>query len=241
MNLLFDDKYAPITKEIGFLECDIKSVCAAYQLWETEILRQYKMRIELENVEGNLESVLRNLLPLTTPIRTRLAFVPTQSAWTAYFDNGPRGTDATGVVKVLAEKLNCRGIRTVLVPNTMPSKPSKEARGRYGATMLEVYGPDRKPIRIIYAANDGGRWVFGESGVPFPFEETARYAAKKIRDKFTGEMLDDYLKHLGIAAFDETFYVPSNTGSILARKLGKLPDNLREIPLLKIDGNLILA
>jgi hypothetical protein len=191
------------------------------------------MRIELENVEGNLETVLRKLLPLTIPIRTRFAFVPTQSAWTAYFDNGKQGTDAAGLVKVLAEKLNCRGIRTVLTPNTMPSKPSRETLGRYGATMLEVYGPDRKPIRIIYAANDGGKWVFGESGASFAFEEVERYKAKKIRDRFTGEMLDNYLKHLGIAAFDENFYAPSNTGSILARKHGKLPDNLQEVPLLK--------
>lgn len=241
MNLLFDDKFAPITSEIGFLECDIKSVCAAYESWETEILRQFEMRIELESVEGNLESVIRKLFPLTTPIRTRLAFIPTQSAWTAYFDNGPQGTDAAGLVNVLAQKLNCRGIRAVLVPNTMPSKPSKEAHGRYGATMLEVYGSDRKPIRIIYAANDGGKWVFGESGVPFPFEEMAKYNEKKIRDKFTGEMLCGYLKNLGISAFDETFYAPSNTGSTLVKKLGKLPDNLREVSSLNLSNNLILA
>ena len=233
MKLLLDDKFAPITKGIGFIECDVKSVCEAYDLWMTEILHPHEMRIEMENVKGNLESVLRKLPPLTMPILTRFAFVPTQSAWTAYFDNGKLGTDAAGVVKVLADKLNCRGIRTVLTPNTMPSKPSRETLGRYGATMLEVYGPDRKPIRIIYAANDGGKWVFGESGVPFPFEEVERYKARIIRDRFTGEMLDNYLKHLGIVAFDETFYAPSNTGSILARKHGKLPDNLQEVPLLK--------
>ena len=82
---------------------------------------------------------------------------------------------------------------------------------------------------MIYAANDGGKWCFDESGVAFPFEEVEKYGAKKIRDRFTGEMLDNYLNHLGVAAFDEKFYAPSNTGSILARKLGKLPDNLREL------------
>jgi hypothetical protein len=233
MKLLFDDKYAPITSEIGFLECDLKLVCTAYELWETEILRPHEMQIELKNVEGNLESILQKLSPLTVPIPTRLAFVPTQSVWTAYFDNGPRGTDAAGLVKVLAEKLNCRGIRTVFAPNTMPSRPTGQPLERYGATILEVYGSDRKPIRIIYAANDGGKWVFGESGIPFPYEEVDRYKAKKIRDRFTGEMLDNYLNHLGISAFDEQFYAPSNSSSILARKLGNLPSNLKEVPLLK--------
>lgn len=231
MRLLFDEKYTPITSEIGFLECDVKSVCAAYELWETEILRPYEMRIELDIVEGNLESILQKLSPLTVPIPTRLAFVPTRSTWTAYFDNGPHGTDAAGIISVLAKKLNCRGIRTAMVPNTMPSKPTREEKGRYGAAVLEVYGSDMKPIRSVYAANDGGKWCFGESGVAFSFEEVAKYGAKKIRDRFTGEMLDNYLNHLGISAFDDKFYAPSNANSIIARKLGKLPESLKEIAL----------
>jgi hypothetical protein len=46
-----------------------------------------------------------------------------------------------------------------------------------------------------------------------------------------GEMLDNYLRHFWITDFDRTFYAPSNTGSILARRLGNLLDTLREFPL----------
>lgn len=233
MDFLLNNRLDPITKEIGFFECDLKSVVAAYGLWMTEVLRPYGMRIELENIEGNLETVLRNLLPLTIPIPCRFAFVPTQSAWTAYFDNSIHGTDSAGPVHVLAKKLNCRSVRAVLVPNTMPSRPARESKGRFGATMLELYGPDGKEIRVIYAANDGGKWRFGEHGSPFAFEEVEKYRAKRIRDRFTGEMLSNYLRNLGItAAFDETFYAPQSAPpSILVKKKGELSLKLKEVSL----------
>jgi len=230
MNLLLNDKFAPITKEIGFLECDLKSVATAYHLWMTEALRPYEMRIELDNIEGDLEIVLRNLLPLTTPIPCRFAFVPTQGAWTAYFDNGAQGTDSTGIVSVLSKKLNCSGLRVVFVSDTMLSRPSAETKGRFGATILEAYGSDGNSTRSIFAANDGGKWQFGQMGAAFPFEEMTKYDSKKIKDRFTGEMLESYLKNFGIAAFDEKFYAPKHSKpAILARKCGKLPQNLKEI------------
>jgi len=233
MNFLLDDRLAPITKEIGFFECDVKSVAAAYDLWITEVLRPLEMWIELNNIEDSLEVVLRKLLPLTIPTPRRFVFVPTQSAWTAYFDNSVHGTDSAGVVHVLAKKLNCRTIRAVHVQNTLPTRPSRESKGHFGATMFQLYGPDGKGIRSIYAANDGGTWKFGESGTPFAFEELEKYNSRRIRDRFTGEMLSSYLNNLGITeAFDETFYAPkSGPPSILVETKGELPMNFREIPL----------
>ena len=233
MNFLLNDKLAPITKEIGFFEYDVKSIAAAYDLWITEVLRPLEMWIELNNIEGSLEVVLRKLLPLTIPTPRRRVFVPTQSPWTAYFDNGAHGTDSAGVVHVLAKKLNCRTIRAVHVQNTMPSQPTRESKGHFGATMLELYGPDGKAIRTIYAANDGGTWRFGERGTPFAFEEVEKYNSKRIRDKFTKEMLSNYLKNLGITgAFDETFYAPNYAApSILVETKGELPLNFKEVSL----------
>jgi hypothetical protein len=233
MDLLFNNEFAPITKEIGYLECDLPFVCSAYESWETSILGPLGMNVELENVKVDFKSILRRLFPLTSPIRTRLAFVPTKSSWTAYFDNGPLGTDASGIISVLARKLNCRGVRAVFVPNTMPNNPTKETRGRYGATTLEVYGPGQTPIRTIYAVNDGGKWRFAANGTAFPFEETDSYNAKKISERFTGEMLNRYLKNLGIDAFSETFYAPLDAVTVIASKRGNLPPALKEIPLVK--------
>ncbi len=60
--------------------------------------------------------------------------------------------------------------------------------------------------RSIFAANDGGRWKFGANGQPFDFEQLERYKARQIQDRFTPEMLDDYLQHFGIDFFSPDFY-----------------------------------
>jgi hypothetical protein len=63
-------------------------------------------------------------------------------------------------------------------------------------------------IRSIAAVNDGGRWTWDESGTPQLFETPDRYAARRIRDRFTIEMLDAYCRALGIRYFDSEFYGP---------------------------------
>jgi hypothetical protein len=73
--------------------------------------------------------------------------------------------------------------------------------------------------------------VEAQSGDPFPFEETQNYNAKKISERFTGEMLDDYLQHLGIKAFEDNFYTLENRSSVLFNRRGQLPSNLKEISL----------
>jgi hypothetical protein len=56
-----------------------------------------------------------------------------------------------------------RGLRVGAAPHTL-----RKDKGRYGIIALEVYGPRQTHwinyLRTIYAMNDGGRWVFGQSG-----------------------------------------------------------------------------
>ena len=80
------------------------------------------------------------------------------------------------------------------------------------ATIWEVYAPESlggcRPLgyrRSIAAANDGGRWVFSESGERYPFEQIERYAERRRRDRFTREMLRTYLQHFGIEALTDEF------------------------------------
>ena len=84
--------------------------------------------------------------------------------------------------------------------------------GSYGAEILEVYRSEWTTMgnmeRSICAMNDGGRWFFDTYGEPYCFENTEAYGARRKRDRFTHEMLDSYLRHLGIGAYDEAFYRP---------------------------------
>jgi hypothetical protein len=79
--------------------------------------------------------------------------------------------------------------------------------------MLEVYGPEKTDflnyIRSIAVAYDGDRWVFDQAGTPFPFEDITRYTSRNIKERFDTELLSHYLEHLGVSAFDESFYLPS--------------------------------
>ena len=108
------------------------------------------------------------------------------------------------------------------VPHTLRRTPAG-SRGRYGSVQFGLSGPDGEPpgnaIRVIYAANDGGPWEFGQFGEPLPFEETERYQARRVRDRFTMEMLRDYLQALGIRAFEADYYLPpeDNTAVLLER------------------------
>jgi hypothetical protein len=137
----------------------------------------------------------------------------------AYVDNGWTGTDAASAMGYMARTLGCRGLRVVAVPHTL-----RKDKGRYGAVMLEVYGPSQTHwlnyLRTLYAANDGGRWVFGQSGEPFPFEKLEQYQARRVRDRFTFDMLKDYLRHLGLHPFEEDFYLPQGASAWLVQKTG---------------------
>jgi hypothetical protein len=120
----------------------------------------------------------------------RYAVVP-MDGWCALLSNGPGGTDVGMLPSLAARKLGARGVRAVA------------SGGKYPATMLEVYEPDcREDVlrcrRTIYAVNDGGPWRFGESGDRWSFESAEAFLQPRIRDRFTPQLLRDYLRNLGI-------------------------------------------
>lgn len=92
MHALLDDRLAPLTSEIGFLEAARDEAVDAFGKWQAPIQRNRGVRLIRHNVSGGLERVLSALLPLTSVERRRHLFVPTVSPWTAYFDNGHQGT-----------------------------------------------------------------------------------------------------------------------------------------------------
>ncbi len=229
--LLLDDRWAPVTSTMGFLELGAEQAARAFATWERGLMTPRGITVEVLPVSGTLEQVLSSLLPLTSGETQRHLFIPTRSAWTAYVANGWTGTDAASPMSAMARRLSIRGLRVVAVPHTLRGN-----QGRYGAVMLEVYGPAQPGrslnyVRTIYAANDGGRWVFGHSGEPFPFEQVEQYQARRVRDRFTFDMLKDYLRHLGLAPFEEDFYLPPGSCAWLIQKTGPFTTVGREYTL----------
>ena len=187
--------------------------------------------VEVLPVAGTLEQAFSSLLPLIGGERRRHLFIPTRSAWTAYVSDAWTGTDAASPMRSMARRLSIRCLRVVAVPHTL-----RGDQGRYGSVMLDVFGPEQPGkilnyLRSIYAANDGGRWVFGHSGEPFPFEQVEQYQARRVRDRFTFEMLKDYLHHLGLSPFEEDFYLPPSSCAWLVQKTGPFTTAGREYTL----------
>lgn len=228
--LLLDDRWAPVTSEMGFLEAGAEPAARAFGAWQAGLLAPRGISVGVSPISGTLEQVLSALLPLTRPETRRELFIPTRSSWTAYVENGWGGTDAASVMRYMARTLGCRGLRVVAVPDTY-----RHAKGRYGAVMLEVYGPHQTDwlnyVRAVSASNDGGRWAFEQFGEPFSFEKLEQYQARRVRDRFTFDMLKEYLQHLGLSPFEEDFYLPAGAPAWRVDKTGPVVPNHEEFTL----------
>jgi len=141
-----------------------------------------------ESLEALCEGYLTPHVPWN-----RSAVVP-WGEWSLYLNNGPLGTDTGMLPSKAAKELDCRAIRATA------ADPGPD---EYGAAILEVFHPDEEEDllrcrRALYAADDGGRWVFGQAGELFDFEDVIAYRKRRIRDRFTLDMLRSYLRHLGV-------------------------------------------
>jgi hypothetical protein len=179
--------------------------------------------------EGFQSEILR-LLPLTSVERRRYLFIPTRSNWTAFLDNGHQGTDAFSHISYLAEKLKCEAVRVTFVPD--------DHSERYPATILEIFGSDKTDflnrVRSISVAFDGRKWAFSAEGAVQSFEDIQRYTDRVLKNRFTGELLEAYLRHLGISAFDESFYSPNGEAAVFVEKVGPIAPASREFALTEV-------
>jgi hypothetical protein len=204
MKQLFDNQLVPLTFKWGFLEAPFQKIIETNENWKQSIYSSVKVHA----ADLPLNEALLELQPLTIPKRHEL-FVITKSDWVAYFDNGIRGGDPVGTLVHLSETLKCRGLIVTNIPHTHTGD-SKNAKGVYGAIQFELLASSPREFlnyeRTISATNDGGKWVFHADGKVQSFEKIEQYNNKRVKDKFTSEMLDDYCKALGLNIFEPDFY-----------------------------------
>jgi hypothetical protein len=230
--LLLEDRWAPVTSTMGFVELEAGQAARAFASWHTGLMTPRGIKVEVLPALGSLEQVLSRLLPLNGGETQRHLFIPTRSLWSAYLSSQWTCTDAASPMSYMARWLNIRTMRVVAVPHS----PRKTGGTRYGAVMLDVFGPEQPGkihnyVRAIEVANDGGHWVFEEEGEPFSFEQVEQYQARRVRDRFTFDMLKDYLRHLGLFPFDEDFYMPPGSTAYLIQKSGPFNTGGRDYTL----------
>jgi hypothetical protein len=180
----------PITFSFGLLESTLDAVSDELRLWYS----RQSVGHRLVAVSGSLPSLLRQLEPLSAPLFKRLWVRAVSGRWrTAYFDGFINGGDPFPPVSYLATRLDSHGVVVTSQPDSGPC---------YGANKLELYGPENTEwLNLdwrVGAFNDGGRWVWQHFGAEQPFEETAAYRNRKVKDRFTPDMLRRYCRALTI-------------------------------------------
>jgi len=202
---LLGGAFRPTTESILFLEVSPTEFAEWLETWVGEHgaagrLRLRRRRVRRARISGGLADALTHLAPLTPMAIRRRLVLPTRSSWTAYLDNSISGTDPS-TLSHFSSELSCRAVRVGCSAD---------------ATIFELYGSEEHDgpfgvptswIRHVYAMNDG-YWTFDAAGDVQPFERPERYAERRIRDRFTPELLRSYLAALGIRAFDDSFYMP---------------------------------
>ena len=219
MEVLFDDKLRPITTKIAYLKTDIDLIIENFTNWQIPLIAKHDNTFSKHTIVSNLKKTLLHLCPLTTAERRRYLFVPTQSKWVAFFDNGHTGTDRT-IPEVLSKNLNAECVYFSYDPNT------EETLFDY---FKKVDNNEIDLSRSIATINDGG-WKFHQYGTPLLFEKQENYKIRQIKSRFNLNLLSEYLKNLGINAFEENYYNTSK-GSILLDKHGRKFDNTKDLTL----------
>lgn len=229
--MLLNQTLGVVTTSFGLIKANSEQAACAFREWQNQILANYGFSLQHSEINGDLDSILKKLFPLTSPILTRYLFVPTLSEWTMYFDNGWQGSDAASVMSVLSKLMQTQSMRITCAPHTMPKKIKYESNGQFGANILEVYDANGDVGRSIFAANDGGKWRFGQSGAAYDFEDVESYSRRNIKDRFTENMLLNYLEQMGVRLRDDSFLLPKNSYAIFLEKQGPMPANLQEYGL----------
>lgn len=196
------DRWHPVTHDMGLIDASLEQVVAVLLRWHGSLGTTYSRC----DVTSSLADAFEALPPLSAEKRRRL-FVATRSGWTACFQSGIDGSDPFPTTSYIStEFLGVLGMRACRSP----------AGARWPAVIWEVYAPVElgglPPLcyrRSLCVANDGGRWVFEQSGEPFDFERTETYSLPRKRDRFTPELLDEYLAHFDLQPFSDSFYVVS--------------------------------
>ena len=205
MRTLLSERFAPITSSIGFLELPLEEVAFGLEEWR----RSLYAKVTRNRLDEGFPRVLHRLEPLTGGAVPRELLV-SAGGWTAYFDCSVRGTDADPVIRRLARTLGCGGVTIRATPSTAGLPGIRD--GRYGSVQFQMFGPIETEwlnhVRSVAVAFDGNRWQFVQAGTEQPFEETDTYKVRRVRDRFTSEMLERYCKAIGIEVFDPSFYGP---------------------------------
>jgi hypothetical protein len=128
VELLLEGRMLPTTGVIGLLDHDLDDELAdAFCAVVAPRLQVEPAALQREPVTGPLGDALERLRPLApTPVGNKYLLCPTDSSWTAFFDNASTGGDPRPVAAELPDKLGCRSLYVMAVPEPGAQHPNGE-------------------------------------------------------------------------------------------------------------------
>lgn len=215
MTPLLDNCFSPITDGLGFLKASLDEVVEAVFEWRCSMRPTVK-----QQYMGNLVDALPQLVPMNDwPI----LLCETPSDWTGIVQ-GTRFRPESIVVH-MSRVNSWRGLLVECIEDSFDPKTGEGIPG--GVQMMTYGGSNAEKMfnleRMISATRQPGGWEFHADGPVLPFERTDRYQSRRIRDRFTPEMLEEYCLTLGNRLFDSDFYGPR---FVLIRDPRPLPEGI---------------
>lgn len=206
MTGLLDSVFAPITFSIGYVHQPLEKVGGFMTRWYAGI----KKKIASRKLNGSLSELLLTLEPLTFPETKVLLVGMHGSAWTAVFLNSTDVPAPSSIVAYACRELKVDGLCIANVP-TRHDEAGRQVL--HGVTRFEKFAPSDTGYlnyeRVIEVAFEDGEWSFELSGAEQPFETPSAYKSRRIRDRFTLRMLEDYCAAMGVRSFDVDSYSSS--------------------------------
>lgn len=200
-----------------------EAVVDAFVGWQKAILEPLGASLAVSLTERRGYEALPLMPPLVTPVPTRYAFIQWTSGWVLMISNSLIGADS-GQASQISQLCQCIGLKALSRNGSIARDGSPNA---YGATIFESF-KSGDAARSLFCANDGGKWVFGQSGVPYAGEDPAAYSRKPVKTRFDAIALAKLLASMGVlpAYSDLTSNVKRPT--VLVSRVGRLPHGYQE-------------
>ena len=164
-------------------------------------------QMRLVDKTSDPDHALGYLTMLSWPASRHIAFSAGPN-FTALVNNSRNGSDYTDHKVWFARHLHCRFARIVNQTGRTWTNGTEHETLRYAATIFELFEIDGEPVRSVACMDDGGRWVFAESGQRLAIEDAFPYNARHKRNRFTSKQLEVLICAYGLPVVNpESFFV----------------------------------
>jgi hypothetical protein len=208
MRALLDNKYAPITFDLGFAECEFDRFSKALEKAQEKNYTRFGIQSASHRFNASLPAALSKLDPLASPADTYL-LIETSSRWTAVFCNGFDPRNLLDPLSDVLSTLECYGLEIVLVPDRSgtTAKNAIRTHGNLSFT-FQRWGRFHPTARIRHLAmrRHSQEWEFTAEGTAQAFEHPKNHQNQVDANRLTPEIIEEYCAALDIRPFDSAFY-----------------------------------